>query len=48
MLTFDCPTSWAYPGGSEAKSLPAVHEPQETWVQSLGWEDPLETDMATT
>ena len=20
---------------------------QETWVQSLGWEDPLEEDMAT-
>ena len=26
------------------KSLPAM---QETWVQSLGWEDPLEKDMAT-
>ena len=24
--------------------LPAV---QETWVQSLGWEDPLEKEMAT-
>ena len=20
---------------------------QETWVQTLGWEDPLETEMAT-
>ena len=27
-----------------AKNLPAM---QETWVQSLGWEDPLEKDMAT-
>ena len=27
------------------KSLPAVHE---TWVQSLGQEDPLEKEMATT
>ena len=27
------------------KNLPAV---QETWVQSLGWEDPLEEDMAPT
>ena len=27
-----------------AKNLPAV---QETWVQSLGWEDPLEKEMAT-
>ena len=26
------------------KSLPAI---QETWVRSLGWEDPLEEDMAT-
>ena len=26
------------------KNLPAV---QETWVQSLGWEDPLEESMAT-
>ena len=26
------------------KSLPAV---QETWVQSLGWEDPLENEMVT-
>jgi len=26
------------------KNLPAT---QETWVQSLGWEDPLEKEMAT-
>ena len=26
------------------KSLPAV---QETWVQSLGWEDPLEKERTT-
>jgi len=26
------------------KNLPAV---QETWVQSLGWDDPLEKGMAT-
>ena len=26
------------------KSLPAI---QETWVHFLGWEDPLETEMAT-
>ena len=26
------------------KNLPAV---QETWVQSLGWEDPLEKGMVT-
>ena len=27
-----------------AKNLPVM---QETWVQSLGWEDPLENGMAT-
>ena len=26
------------------KNLPAIHE---TWVQSQGWEDPLEEDIAT-
>ena len=26
------------------KNLPVV---QETWIQSLGWEDPLEKGMAT-
>ena len=29
---------------SVVKKLPAM---QETWVQALGWEDPLEKDMAT-
>ena len=33
------------PGGSDSEeSDPAV---QETWVRSLGWEDPLEEGMAT-
>ena len=26
----------------QVKNLPAMQETQETWVQSLGWEDPLE------
>ena len=30
--------------GSVVKKLPAM---QETWVPSLGWEDPLEKEMAT-
>ena len=34
----------AFPGGSVVKNPPAV---QETWVQSLGQEDPLEKEMAT-
>ena len=33
-----------FPGGSVVKNPPAK---QETWVQSLGWEDPLEKEMAT-
>ena len=33
-----------FPGGSAVKNLPAV---QETQVQSLGREDPLEEEMAT-
>jgi len=33
-----------FPGGSVGKESPAM---QETWVQSLGWEDPLEKERAT-
>ena len=29
------------------KNLPATQETQETWVRSLGWEDPLEKEVAT-
>ena len=29
------------------KNLPAMQETQEMCVQSLGWEDPLEEEMAT-
>ena len=32
------------PLAQTVKRLPAM---QETWVQSLGWEDPLEEEMAT-
>ena len=35
------------PGGSVVKNLPAMPEPQETGVPSLGREDPLEKVMAT-
>ena len=34
------------PGGSVVKNPPA-NETQETWVPSLGQEDPLEEEMAT-
>ena len=28
----------------QVKNPPAVQEMQEMWVQSLGWEDPLEEE----
>ena len=33
-----------FPGGSDGKNPPAM---RETWVQSLGWEDPMEKGTAT-
>ena len=36
-----------FPGGSAVRTLPAMQELQETWVQSLGWEDPLEEGRVT-
>ena len=36
-----------FPSDSAVKNLPAMQEKQETQVQSLGWEDPLEEGMAT-
>ena len=36
--------SEGFPGGTVVKNPPAM---EETWVQSLGQEDPLEEDMAT-
>ena len=38
---------WASPGGLALKNLPAIQETQEMQVRSLGWEDPLEKEMAT-
>ena len=34
---------YSFPDGSVVKNLPGM---QGTWVQSLGWEDPLEEEMA--
>ena len=36
--------SWASLVAQLVKNLPAMHE---TWVQSLGWDDPLEKGKAT-
>ena len=38
---------WGFPSGSAVKKLPAMQEPQEVRVWSLGQEDPLEEEMAT-
>ena len=35
---------WASLVAQRLKRLPAM---RDTWVQSLGWEDPLEKEMAT-
>ena len=35
---------WGFPGGSVVKNLPAK---QKTQFLSLGWEEPLEEEMAT-
>ena len=41
--------SLGFPGGASGRepTLP-MQEVQMAWVQSLGWEDPLEEGMATT
>ena len=36
--------AWGFPVAQMVKNMPAM---QETGVQSLGWEDPLEKGMAT-
>ena len=43
-LSMTMPLIWASLVAQLVKNLPAI---QETWVQSLGWEDPLEKEMAT-
>ena len=35
---------WGSLGAHTLRNLPAI---QETWIRSLGWEDPLEKGMAT-
>ena len=38
---------WGFPGGASGKEPTGQYRRQETWVQSLGEEDPLEEGMAT-
>ena len=35
-----------FPDSSVVKNPPAIQETQESWVRFLGWEDPLEKEMA--
>ena len=42
------PRYQGFPGGSGGKNpLANIQETQETWIQSLGGEEPLEGEMAT-
>ena len=43
MIDYPLQYSWASLVAQTVKNLPAMWE---TWVQSLGWEDPLEEGMA--
>ena len=36
-----------FPSGLAVKNPPAIRGPQDAWVRSLAWEDPLEEGMAT-
>ena len=42
-----CMIPKASSGGSRVKNPPAMQEAPEKQAQSLGWEDPLEEEMAT-
>ena len=47
MITNVCRAVRASQAALVVKNLPTKQETQETWVQSLGREDPLEEEMAT-
>ena len=42
-ISYPLQYSWIFLVAQMVKNLPAM---QQTWVQSLGWEDPLEEGMA--
>ena len=42
-----CKTNIPSNAGSRASLKAAMQETQEMWVQALGWEDPLEEEMAS-
>ena len=44
VIGYPCQYYWASPVAQMVKNPPAM---RETWVPSLGWEDPLEEGMVT-
>ena len=46
-MIFDPSQDLGFLSGLAIKNTSAMQEPQETWVQSLGREGPLEEGMAT-
>ena len=46
-ITWDQVKLQGFPGGTVVKDPPANAEMQETLFRSLGWEDPLEKELAT-
>ena len=47
IFVFSCLLFSGFPGGSAVKNPPAMQEPQEMWILSLGQEDPLEEALAS-
>ena len=43
-MTFTSLDTFGLSCGSVVKNMPTM---QETWIRSLGWENPLENEMAT-
>ena len=41
------PVSWDFLGDTSGKELTCQSKRHRDWVWSLGWEDPLEEEMAT-
>ena len=41
------PNPWASQVAQWSRTCLPMQELQEAWVRSLGWEDPLEKEMAT-
>ena len=47
ILALSTDSLWASRVAHQVKNLPAMQEMQETQIQTLGWEDPLEESRAT-